>query len=270
MVSTLQYSEIFNNFAGRDDELRKIIRYAPYKMLYRSNLLTHSHRVAAITRQLNPIATKTFGADNYKPDKAEIMAYIHDDAEIIFGDVLAGYKAMMSTQQLAEIKRSENTAIEQISKIYPQNIAGYNYHDLLLEVEEHKTLESQVVQFADKYDALGEALHEIHAGNWHFITNINNEYGRIDTPAEYYYKYFKNFFNRFPDLKKLPKKSSPLFADISEPSYYYGFAKSGKLHTKDSVHANTGDNHYDQWRSIVLRCSNTETIGALYAPKESL
>ena len=61
-------------------------------------------------------------------------------------------------------------------------IEKYVYKDLLFESAEHSTLESMIVSYADKYDAYGEAVHEIFAGNHYFTTHVINEYGKIPTP----------------------------------------------------------------------------------------
>lgn len=192
--------DIFQGFVGRDDDLRGVERYSNFSvMFYRSNLYTHSHRVAALVRKINPLAKKVLG-DTYDPKKAEIIALVHDDAEIVFGDIQAGNKRKMTPAQLKEVKRAEQEAIKTIAKRFPLEVGGYNYKQLLKEYEEYSSLESQVVCYADKYDALGEALHEVYAGNNSFTTNIVNEYGLIPTPFEYYTEYFSSFSKKFPTI----------------------------------------------------------------------
>lgn len=66
-------------------------------MMYRTNLYTHSYRVAAIVHALNPFAEKVFGKA-YDERKAEILALVHDDAEIVFGDVQLGNKSRMTAE----------------------------------------------------------------------------------------------------------------------------------------------------------------------------
>lgn len=262
--------DIFEDFTGRDNDLRGVKRYSIYKvMLYRSNLYTHSYRVAAIIREINPMASEVFGK-SYDPIKAEVMGLVHDDAEVIFGDVMAGNKSKMTPEQLQEVSQAEIRAIEIISQKYPKNVAGYSYKQLLVESENHSSLESQIMQYADKYDAMGDALHEMYAGNPYFIKHIKNEYGRIPTPIEYYTNYFANYLQKFPKMKPVLKSTLPIFSTMPNPDDYKAIVKSGRLHNAKSIKTPTGDTHYDAWLKIVLDCGNQETVRALYTQKEYL
>lgn len=80
------------------------------------------------------------------------------------------------------------------------------YKSLLEEAENHTSPESVVVCYADKHGALGEALHEIHAGNHRFMTPIVNEYGAIPLPTEYYLQYLQGFVDKFPAANALVKQ----------------------------------------------------------------
>lgn len=264
-------NDIFQEFTGRDDDLRRIERYSMYTvMLYRSNLYTHSQRVATLVKNMRLAAERSFGKD-YDSKKAEIMAFVHDDAEIIFGDVQAGNKSKMTPAQLSTVKKAEEDAIKTVSKRFPSQIGGYDYRKLLEEYKDYSSLESQVVCYADKYDALGEALHEVYAGNTFFVTNVTNQYGTIPTPLEYYTKFFRDFQDKFPDTKKLFDQTLDMFELVDyQPKAYRIIAKRGKLHTRRSVKTVTGDTHYDVWKRAVLGCGDDETIEALYIQKESL
>lgn len=209
----VQNNEFFADFHGRDDDLRSVTRYSMYDtMLYRTNLYTHSHRTAALVRAINPHARAWF--NEYDPKKAELIALVHDDPEIIFGDIQAGNKSKMTPEQLRDIHEQEARAIKKIAKRFPKQVSKYVYETLLEEATTYSSLEAQVVCYADKYDALGEAYHEALAGNHYFVTNVVNEYGKIPTPFEYYRDFFAGFLGRFPSL-------TPLFA--APPRYYSRF-----------------------------------------------
>lgn len=158
-----EIKELFRDFHGRDDDLRTVTRYSVYDvMVYRTNLYTHSHRTAALVRAINPHATAVL--DGYNPKKAELLALVHDDAELIFGDVQAGNKSKMTPQQLQEVQEQEARAIKKIAKRFPKYIGEFVYEQLLEEAANHSSIEAHVVSYADKYDALGEAYHEIWGG----------------------------------------------------------------------------------------------------------
>lgn len=262
-------TDIFEHFVGRDEDLRELTRFSLYEvMLYRTNLYTHSHRVAALTRLLNPLAVSVFSS-NYDPRKAEILALVHDDAELIFGDIQAGNKSKMTTEQLQEVKDAEERAIEEIAKRFPKQIAGYSYQQLLQEAADYSSLEAQVVCYADKYDALGESLHEIYAGNHSFTTNIVNEYGHIPTPIKYYTDYFKNFAKKFPDLKPLLNVPFTMF-DVMPYRDYAPTVKQYTPHTLESLTSPTDNAHYSLWRQVVQQDTNDEVCRDLYIQKETL
>jgi 5'-deoxynucleotidase YfbR-like HD superfamily hydrolase len=261
--------ETLRGFVGRDQDLRAVPRFSLYEvMLYRTNLYTHSHRVAALTRAINPLAAAVFGA-SYDSRKAELMAYVHDDAELVFGDIQAGNKSRMTTAQLQRVKETEMQAIKTITQRFPESVEDYSYRQLLEEAAQHSSLEAQVVCYADKYDALGEALHEVYAGNHHFTTNVVNEYGRIPTPPEYYADYFQTFGTKFPRMQPLLAAPFAMFEPVSRKDYSL-VTKQGELHSRESLTLPTGDHHYDNWRAIIVNDTNDEVQSALYGQTEFL
>lgn len=269
MATKISKIDIFGKFIGREDTLRSITRYDLYSvMLYRTNLFTHSQRVAALVCAMNKSAIATFGT-NYDPHKAEILAYVHDDAEIIFGDVQAGNKSKMTPDQLAAVHAAELQAIDEISARYPEKIEDYVYRELLLETVNKDSIEAQLVCFADKYDSMGEAMHEIVAGNYSFATNVVNEYGTIPTPLEYYYSYFLAVFEKLPLLKPLQNTGDIFFTPV-EMLPFKDIVKKGRPHTLKSLKIPTGYPHYDNWLTIVTNATNEEVIRDLHIQKESL
>ncbi len=269
MNPTQKYGVLFRNFTGRDEDLRKVTRYSLYPtMLYRTNLYTHSHRTAAFVRSLNKAASSVFGV-NYDPRKAEILALVHDDAEIIFGDVQAGNKSKMTPAQLSNIHDKEIQAIDVLAERYPKKIEMYTYKDLLIESADQSTLESMIVSYADKYDAYGEALHEIFAGNHYFITPVINEYGKIPIPPEYYVSYFNKFIDMFPAILPLLELGLPILQPFTKQDYT-DTVTSGTTHTPNSLRLATSHHHYDNWRQTILTDTNIETVRDLHNQKEFL
>jgi len=79
----------FEGFNGRDKKLRDIIRFNMERftpMFYRTNLLLHSQRVYLLVRDIMPVILPVYD-DELNAEKALTLALIHDDAEIITGDV---------------------------------------------------------------------------------------------------------------------------------------------------------------------------------------
>lgn len=263
-----QMQELFRDFKDRDKYLHLVTRYSMYDvMLYRTNLYTHSHRTAAIVRAINPTALTILSG--YDPRKAELLALVHDDAEIIFGDVQAGNKSKMTPKQLLEVQRQEARAIKKIAEQFPKYIDRYVYERLLEEAADHSSLEAQVVSYADKYDALGEAYHEAFAGNYYFVTNVVNEYGKIPTPFEYYESYFGTFLDKFPALAPLLSARHPIFVPVQTQGCQ-SVVVNAVPHTDASLRKTTGQHHYDVWKQIILSDTNPEVVDNMIRIKEQL
>ena len=80
--------------AERERTLKSIYRYRMFEtILYRSNLWMHSLRMLWLVEEMSSLAQKHLSVDI---EKARAMALVHDDAEIITGDIQAGVKALMS------------------------------------------------------------------------------------------------------------------------------------------------------------------------------
>jgi 5'-deoxynucleotidase YfbR-like HD superfamily hydrolase len=260
-------AKLFRNFTGREHDLAKVFRYKIYTtMFYRTDLVIHSHRVSWIIRELNPFAIQAFGS-SYDPIKTEVMGLVHDDAEIVMGDIEAGIKNKMSPDELKSVYKLEENAIGVLALKFPKKVGNYFYRQLLQESFDHTSLESQVMQFADKFDALGEALHEVYAGNKCFMTHVMNEYGLIDLPIDAYYKYFLKFFDKFPDMRPLLKTDSEWFKPLPKQDFKQTNLK-GKPHTKDSIEAPTGFLPYDLWVAANLKHASQNQLLRLYTNVE--
>lgn len=256
-------------FPERESGLRNIKRYSLYTtMIYRTDLWMHTRRVAWIVKELLPLAQKVFGS-TFDPDRALALALVHDDAEIIFGDIQAGNKAKMKKEELDDIKKLEQDAIEKLVQSYPPSVGQYVYRDLLQEAFYKTSLESMIVDWADKYDAFGEALHELYAGNRCWTIHVENQYGKIDLPTEYYIKYFRLFQEKFPQSKELFQEQNNWFTIPPEPNIL-DIVQQGSLHAEESLDVKKGYDFYDQWIAVTLHNSTREDIEQLYTIKEKI
>jgi hypothetical protein len=267
-MNKIDYPQILADWSGREADLRRIVRYHIYRpMFYRSNLFTHSKRVLWLLQSVLPLAESVFG-EKFDTTKAQLMAVVHDDLEIVLGDIMAGHKIKMSPAQLAEVVRQEQTAIDEIAQRYPTTILGYNYRDLLIEGQEQKTLESKLLKYADRFDAFGEALHEVYAGNRGFTTpSVHAEFGVIDLPVKFSLNWLGPFVQNNPEFSELFARSHPLFwvpLEFDIP----GTAKQGAPHTQNSIIKNSGYGPYDFWKKIILDSGDSEEIENLFTQKE--
>lgn len=267
-MQKIAYPELFANFVGRESDLRQIERYHIYRpMYYRSNLFTHSKRVLWLLQSILPLVEQVFG-NKFDSTKAQIMAVIHDDLEIVMGDILAGHKNKMSPAQLAEVAEQEKKAVAVMAARFPFLVAGYDYGELLNECQDPKTLEAMVLKYVDRFDAFGEALHEVHAGNRAFTTySIHPELGKIELPIIFYQQVFANFSKKYPELENLLRQSHPL---LLIPTHFEmeNVVGRGQPHTKESVMLPADYAPYTVWKNIILAANDPEECENLVRQKE--
>ncbi len=268
-MEKIDYPNLFRDFKGREAALRTVVRYHIYQpMYYRSNLFMHSKRVLWLLQSILPLVEEVFGK-NFDSTKAQLLAVVHDDPEIVMGDIMAGHKRKMTAAQLADIDRQERAAIVAMGERYPYSVLGYPYEALLLESQELTTIEAKLLKYIDRVDAFGEALHEVFAGNTAFTTPIiDPELGPIDLPVTYYQEYIPSFPIKNPEYQGLFARLHPLFA-APAPFDYGTVVKNSRPHTPASIRISTGYTYYDTWKQIILGSGDTEEIANLYTPKET-
>lgn len=239
----------------REALLKDIYRFTLFDtMLYRSNDWMHEHRVSWITEE---IATLLTPHASFDAEKARTLAMVHDDAEILTGDVQAGHKAQMTAEELAEVDRTEKEAIDKLAEAYPKEVNGYNYRELLVAALEKDTFEAQLVSYADKFDAYNESIHELLAGNFTLLTSF-----------AFYTRFFAQVKTRLPLLVSAldaAEKSPYIYPFVHSPAPgqlitmedYRTFA--GKPHTELSLTVDTlRFPFYDAWKKLVLEHGGVE------------
>lgn len=228
---------------------------------YRSNLWMHAHRVLWILEEIIPTAKKYFDFDE---EKARVLALVHDDAEMITGDIQAGHKAMMTEEELKKVDQSEENAIEQLVDIYPKTVHGYSYKELLTHALKKDSIEAQLVSYADKVDAYCESMHELLAGNITAIrTVLFNAKARLE------------FHKKFPALEKfLNDLDSPLVnteAFLSPFKVEFGNYKNyNKPFNSETIHATSDFLFYNMWKDVILKKAGEEGLDYLISQKEYL
>lgn len=267
MHSVIQGSlQELSNFPGREEGLRAIQRYSLYPIaFYRSSDFSHSKRVAWLLASLESTITKVYRGE-FDMDRALTMALVHDDAELIIGDYQAGNKNKMTKEQLAVLDEEERRAIVQMAARFPTQVRGHVYEDMLFDVQNYGSVEAQVVKFVDRFDALGEALHELYAGNVVFNTTITNEFGIITLPFASYYEKLPQMLRQHQGLTPLTNTHSIFELPVQKD--WDVVVSSGKPHTRHSLEAPTGHPQYDVWKQVTLDAQDEEEINNLITQKE--
>ena len=233
----------FAGFDGREEKLQKIIRYNMERrtpMHYRTNDLIHSKRVHLLVNDILPTIAPIYN-NGLNPSKALTLALVHDDAEILTGDVQLYYKDRMSLEQLTELKLKEKQAIEQLSKNWPEKIDNFSYKELLCHALYKNCLEAQVVSYCDKIDGFCEAVHEIYAGNQKFTGS-----------AVAYVKKLNQFPEKFPLLNKIIPSNHP-FLVLPKELNLENMPKETRFHTLETIKNLSGISHYDRWKELTIK-----------------
>jgi 5'-deoxynucleotidase YfbR-like HD superfamily hydrolase len=107
----------------RNTELKSILRYGTrdewYPVFYRPDLLIHTTRVFWITREICKYLKENSTA-NFQEDIALDMARVHDDSELLAGDIISVRKAEFSEKEKQQYEQKCLAAIEQLSENYSQ------------------------------------------------------------------------------------------------------------------------------------------------------
>jgi len=250
----------FSQFTGREQALKKIIRYHRYSpMYYRTNLWQHSHRLVWMIEEMAPTIESVY--PNFKKEEAQLIAHVHDDLEIVLGDIMLGEKLSYTAEQKKALEEKERAAIEEVSNRFPSLVKEYTYKDLLLRYQNLNLndLEAVVVKYCDKYDAFGEALHEIFAGNEIFTRPYE---AHLTSPIDAYLSILQTFDQKYPLFEPLRNTQHPFFlAPLTiDPA---PLAAKGKLHTLESLHTPSEYRPYEIWKQIVLNQGGTEGMSWL-------
>lgn len=254
-------------FSGREEGLRRIKRYHIYKTLfYRSSDYSHSKRVAWHVVSLAPAITKHL--PQFDARRALALALVHDDAELMTGDHQAGNKKNMTPEQLAALNEQERVAIGELASRFPATVGGYSYREMLEDILDIQSVEAQVVKYLDRTDAMGEALHELYAGNVCMNTNVTTEYGLITLPFQSYYEMLPKMIERYEPLGVL--RGSHVFFDVPEQRDWTAIVSAGVPHTRESLGTPSGHPQYDAWKRSVLAAQDSEEIKNLYTQVEFL
>ena len=232
-------------FSGRAKELAAIDRYVHAitpVMFYRTTDLIHAHRVLWHLEDMLPDIVSVF--PDFRIDYARTLAFLHDDVEVLSGDVQLHDKEQMTAQERAALEREEASLIPCMVGRYSPVANGFSYADLLLDAKGKRFLEAQFDSFCDKFDGFGEACHEVWAGNKSFALPAG---GRNGTSGGYVRR-LNDFVDKYPLMR-------PFFAAFPHylPEPFAFDAVEGAPHTQQSLFAPTGYAPYDRWKSTVIR-----------------
>lgn len=258
------YNKITSVFPRRREEkLRAMKRYSMTDVFfYRSSLWHHALRVHLIVNELGRVLQPAFPKCDWR--KTSVLALVHDDAEMLTGDIQLGHKQVMTPTQLQQVHDNEAMAIKVLAKDFPREVDGYVYEELLSHALDKDCIEAQIVSWADKVDAYCESLHEVLAGNMLALRSVIN-YARIDIEFKHKYPALKPLF----EFKHVPLTNIGLRTDmwhVHRSSYTW----LNKPHTRQSIQRETEFSFYNTWKKLILENLGQEGVKVLTTRIETL
>lgn len=254
--SCMTFSPILlQGFDGRERALEQIKRYVHHitpVMFYRTNDLIHSRRVLWHLEDAVPDIVSVY-EKKFNIDFARTLAKVHDDVEILSGDVQLVDKETMGAVELEELSRKEKMFIPRIVEMYNSIANGFDYAELLASAKMKDCLEAQFVSFFDKFDGFGESLHEIFAGNYHFLLPA----GGNDGQRGGYVRRLNEFPTKYPTMKDFFQQFSHY---LPTPFDFKTAAKQGTPHTKDSIIQEREYPPYERWKITIIKQEGIELL----------
>lgn len=252
----MNFNEInLDGFDGREEALERIKRYIheiTSVMFYRTNDLIHSRRVLWHLEEAIPDILAVH-SDDFDVDFARTLALVHDDLEIITGDVQLYDKEHMSDDQRGALAKEEINAIPRMIEMFNEVANGFSYAELLTAAKEKKRLEAQFVSFCDKFDGAGEAWHEVFAGNNYFLRPAGGTNGQSGG----YVRRLNDFATKYPDMIRFFERF-PHY--LPTPFDFQSAAERGKLHTETSLQGDSGYLPYERWKRTVMKREGTNLL----------
>lgn len=206
-------------------------RYGDHKeMVHRPDLWTHIRRTAylseIIAKYLNNLDYSPFNIDTKRTFN---MGYHHDDSEFILPDIDSQVKNSFTKEQKDKLKEQESSSIKALAVFfygYKQDSLEYEqYLSLHKDLEEKQTLETKIVNIADKWDAVGEILHDIRCGNRNFakLMDFNvNRFKIFSFSCHTFWDILEKSpifeFDKIPSSKQASRLPTISIDDLQKPS----------------------------------------------------
>lgn len=204
----------------RARRLQAIPRYGTIEgMTHRTTVLVHELRVANHAKFF-ATAFLAFSKDQQGIDLRKVVFYgdHHDDPEIEMaeGDIPTPKKRSATPEERAQMDQDERVAAEKVDRLVSKSLWAKSFPKEFEEYKSQKSLEARIVNFADKWDGLQEAVHEVVCGdNKETFRDVIRGYRQIfeelNQKDQDWLKVIKSFFGQdafdFPNPQALVSKS---------------------------------------------------------------
>lgn len=144
--------------------LHKLKRFETIKeMTHRTSVLEHELRVT----QHSVIFSKVLLALGEDIDLRRVLFFAdhHDDTEIETGDIPTPKKTSASGEEKAKMEQDERDAAQKVDRMVQKPLGFRSFPQEYEEYKSQRSIEARIVNYADKWDAIHEAVHEVICGD---------------------------------------------------------------------------------------------------------
>ena len=147
-------------------DLSYIVRFSQEPMIHRSTVYEHVVRVMYLSEKVGQLMDFELNRNDIDITQLVHYAQIHDDPEVITGDIPSHHKSALTPSGKMQLHLAEKEAIQTLAKrYYKSQEQQKEYIHNWEEFTSMNSLEAQIVNIADKWDATCEVLTDIRYGN---------------------------------------------------------------------------------------------------------
>ena len=205
------------HFFAMLSRMKYINRWGLMRNTRSENICEHSLEVALVVHALATIGNQKFGKA-YNPERAAMLAVLHDASEIITGDMPTPvkYHSEEIRKAYAEV---EDMAVEHLVSMLPEDLRDQYREIMTMSGEEDQTLRP-LVKAADKISAVIKCVEERRSGNRDFsqaeqtITQAIRDMGLPE--ADYVMKEFLPSYGLTIEEQDYTREAGLKFAESSQ------------------------------------------------------
>ena len=205
------------HFFAMLSRMKYINRWGLMRNTRSENICEHSLEVALVAHALATIGNQKFGKA-YNPERAAMLAVLHDASEIITGDMPTPvkYHSEEIRKAYAEV---EDMAVEHLVSMLPEDLRDQYREIMTMSGEEDQTLRP-LVKAADKISAVIKCVEERRSCNRDFsqaeqtITQAIRDMGLPE--ADYFMKEFLPSYGLTIEEQDYTREAGLKFAESSQ------------------------------------------------------
>ena len=153
-----------------DQEAKNVKRFRDNEMIHQTSLAIHTTRLRELATSLVP--TMTCPGTDLNLYRIIDLIDTHDVPEVVTGDIPTPQKRNLSQTARADLSLLEAKIAKEWAPVCVPPGLEAEFISRYQEAVSKQSQEAQFVDIIDKWDGLGEAVHEVRCGNTQFLEII--------------------------------------------------------------------------------------------------